>query len=175
MALPRTWKCASGKALTALVTPLPRWTSTQMRMPTVNTPRRRTLWVDAQRARRRHLGEVTVVRSTCRRHEGPTQTKLLVTHRPEMVTARAMVGVSLRRWGIERLVKALTGVVGLGQPQVTKQADRVERSVAVPIMASLLRLRRHAKDIPADRPWSAFRRQRACAWEVVQAPCERSA
>jgi hypothetical protein len=72
-------------------------------------------------------------------------------------------------------VKELKGVVGLGPHQVTKKADRVERSVAVPIMAYLLLLRLHAKDIPADPPWSAFRLQRAFAWEVVQAQCERSA
>jgi hypothetical protein len=45
MALPRTWTCANGKALKALVTHLPRWKYTQMRIPTVNTPRRRTFWV----------------------------------------------------------------------------------------------------------------------------------
>jgi hypothetical protein len=69
----------------------------------------------------------------------------------------------------------LKGVVGLGQHQVTKQVDRVERSVAVAIMAYLLLLKLRAKDIPADRPWSAFSLQRAFAWEMVQAQCERSA
>jgi hypothetical protein len=47
--------------------------------------------------------------------------------------------------------------------------------VAVAIMAYLLLLKLHAKDIPADRPWSAFRLQRAFAWEVTQEHCERSA
>ena len=63
----------------------------------------------------------------------------------------------------------------MGQHQVAKKVDRVERSVAVAIMAYLLLLKLQAKDIPADRPWSAFRLQRALAWEVVQAQCERSA
>jgi hypothetical protein len=175
MALPRTWKFANGKALKALITPLPRWKYTQIRIPTVNTQRRRTFWVYAKRARLRHLGDITVVLSTCRRHDGPQQTKILVTHLPETVPAREIVGVYLRRWWIELLVKELKGVVGLGQHQVTKQADRVERSVAVAIMADLLLLKLRARDIPADRPWSAFRLQRALAWEVVQAPCERSA
>jgi hypothetical protein len=62
----------------------------------------------------------------------------------------------------------------MGQHQVTTQADRVERSVAVAIIASRLLLKRRAQDIPADRPWSAFRWQRAFAWEVIAAPCERS-
>jgi hypothetical protein len=63
----------------------------------------------------------------------------------------------------------------MGQHQVTKKPDRIERSVAVAIMAYLLLLKLRAKDVPADRPWSAFRLQRALAWEVVQAQCERSA
>ena len=116
-----------------------------------------------------------MVLSKCRRHDGPKQTKILVTNLPETGPAREIVGVYLRRWWIELLVKELKGVVGLGQHQVTKQADRVERSVAVAIMAYLLLLKRRARDIPADRPWSAFRLQRAFAWEVVQAQCERSA
>ena len=175
VALPRTWKFAKGKALKALVTHLPRWKYSQIRIPTVNTQRRRTFWVYAKRARLRHLGDVTVVLSKCRRNDGPKQTKILVTNLPEMVTAREIVGVYLRRWWIELLVKELKGVVGLGQHQVTKQVGRVERSVAVALMASLLLLKLRAQDIPADRPWSAFRLQHALAWEVAQAQCERSA
>jgi hypothetical protein len=70
-------------------------------------------------------------------------------------------------------MKELTGVVGLGQPQGTKHVERVERSVA--IMAYLLLIKLRAPDIPADRPWSAFRLQCVCTWEMVQMPCERSA
>jgi Transposase DDE domain len=175
MALPRTWKFAKGKAVKDLVTHLPRRKSTQMRIPTVNTPRRRAFWVYAKGVRRRHLGDVTVVLSKCRRHEGPTHTNILVTNLPETVTAHEMVGVYLRRWWVELLMKELQGVVGLGQHQVTTQVERVERSVAVAIMAYVLLLKLRAQDIPADRPWSALRLQRALAWEVVQSPCERSA
>lgn len=175
LALPRTWKFADGKALKALVTHLPRGTYTQIRIPTVNTQHRRTFWVYAKRARLRHLGDVTVVLSKRRRNDGPKQTKILVTNLPESVTAREIVGVYLRRWWVELLFKELKGVVGLGQHQVTKQADRVERSVAVAIMAYLLLLKLRAKDIPADRAWSAFHLQRTFAREVMQAQCERSA
>ena len=97
-----------------------------------------------------------MVLSKCRPNDGPKQTKILVTNMPETVTAREIVGVYLRRWSIELLMKDLKGVVGLGQHQVTKHVDRVERSVAVAIMAYLLLLKLHAKHIPADRPWSAF-------------------
>jgi hypothetical protein len=175
MALPRTWQFAHGKALKAFVTHRPRGQYTQMRMPTVHTPRRRTCWVYAKRARRRHLGDVTMVLSKCRRYEGPNHTQILVTNLPEPTTARAVVGSDWRRWGVELLFKERTGVVGLGQPQVTKKTARVECSVAVAIIAYLLWLKLRAQDIPADRPWSAFRLQRAFAWEVIQGQCERSA
>jgi hypothetical protein len=172
---PRTWKFANGKTLKALVTHLPRWKYTQIRIPTVNCQRRRTVWVYAKRARLRHLGEVTVVLSTCRRNDAPKQTKILVTNLPEPVTAREIVGVYRRRWWIARLLKELKGVVGMGQHPVIKQTTRVERAVAVAIMASVLLLKLRAQDVPADRPWSACRLQRAFAWEVMQAQCECSA
>jgi hypothetical protein len=67
------------------------------------------------------------------------------------------------------------GVVGLGQHQVTTQLGRVERSVAVAIMAYLLLLKLRTKAIPAGCPRRAFHLQRAFAWEVMQALCECSA
>ena len=70
-----------------------------------------------------------MVLSKRRRNDGPKQTNILVTNLPETVTAREIVGVYLRRWWVELLVKELKGVVGMGQHQVTKKVDRVERSV----------------------------------------------
>ncbi|GIX48651.1 MAG: hypothetical protein KatS3mg131_2862 [Candidatus Tectimicrobiota bacterium] len=91
-----------------------------------------------------------------RRNDGPKQTRILVTHLPKTPAARQIVGVYLRRWAIELLHRELKGVVGLGQHQVSGKAERVERSVAVAVMAYLLLLKVQARDIPADRPWSAF-------------------
>ncbi len=175
VALPRTWKMSNGKSLKNLVTHLPQWWYMQIRIPTVNGQRRRTFWVFAKRVRRRHLGDVTVVLSKCRRNDGPKRTQIFVTNLPETLSARDIVAIYLRRWWVELLNKELKGVVGLGQHQVTKEVGRVERSVAVAIMACLLLLKLRAQDIPANRPWSAFRLQRAFAWEVMQAQCERSA
>jgi hypothetical protein len=147
-----------------------------MCMPTINQwSTRRTFWVSTQRVRLRHLGDVTVVLSTCRRNDGPKHTKILVTNLPEMVTARQMVSIDLRRWWVALLMKPLKGVVGLGPHQVTTQVEQGERSVAVAIMAYLLLLKLQAKHIPADRPWSAWRLQRAFATAVIEAQCERSA
>jgi hypothetical protein len=76
---------------------------------------------------------------------------------------------------MELLCKELKGVVGRGQHQVTRDEGRVDRSVAISIMAYLLLLRLRAQDVPADQPWSAFALQRAFAWEVIEEQCERSA
>lgn len=173
-AIARTWKFSDGKSLKALVTHLPRWYYQRIRLPAVSGQRSRTVWVFATRAQLRHLGDVTVVLSKRRQTDGPHQTKLLVTNLPEIVSARQIVAVYLRRWWVELLFKELKGVVGLGQHQVTKDVGRVERSVAISIMAYLLLLRLRAQDVPADRPWSAFMLQRAFAWEVMEEQCTRS-
>jgi hypothetical protein len=96
MALPRTWKFATGKAVKDLVTHLPRGKYTQIRIPTVNTQRRRTFWVCTERVQLRHLGDVTVALSKRRRNARPTQTDILMTNLPETVTAREIVRVYLR-------------------------------------------------------------------------------
>ena len=174
-AIARTWRCPDGTSLTALVTPLPRWQYQRIHLPTVNGQRRRTFWVFAKRAQLRHVGDVTGVLSKCRRNEGPQQTKLLVTNLPETVSARQIVAIYLRRWWVELLFKELKGVVGMGQHQVTKDVGRGERSVALSIMAYLLLLRLKAREIPADRPWSAFALPRALTWEVIAEQSTRSA
>jgi hypothetical protein len=113
--------------------------------------------------------------SKCQHNDGPKQTKLLVTNLPETISARQIVALSLRRWSVELLFKELTGVIGMGQHQVTKEVGRIERSIAVSIMAYLLLLRLKAHEVPADRPWSAFALQRALAWEMLDEQCTRSA
>jgi hypothetical protein len=66
---------------------------------------------------------------------------------------------------VELCIKELKGVVGLGQHQVTKDAARVERSVAVAVMAYLLLLRLHAKQIKPGTSWSAFTLTQQLAWK----------
>jgi hypothetical protein len=115
------------------------------------------------------------VLSNWRHNDGPKQPKILVTHLPETVPARQRVGIYLRRWAVARRGKELKGGVGLGQHPVTKQATRVARAVASAILASWLLLKLRAQEMTPNRPWSAFRLQRAFAWEVMPAQCERSA
>ena len=174
-AIARSWKFEDGKSLKALVTHLPRWHYQRIRLPTVNGQRRRTFWVFAKRVQLRPLGDVTIVLSKCRQTDGPKHTKLLVTNLPDTVRARQIVAIYLRRWWAELLFRELKGVVGMGQHHVTKDVGRVERSLAISMMAYLLLLRLKAHQVPADRPWSAFALQRALAWELIEAQCTRSA
>ena len=63
---------------------------------------------------------------------------------------------------------------GLGQAQVTKHPQRVERSVALSVMAYLLLIRCRYRDIPAKRPWSAFTLKRNFAGQVAQQQLEHT-
>ena len=89
--------------------------------------------------------------------------------------ARQLVDVYRRRWSVELLMKELKGATGLGQHQVTKDPPRIERSVAIAIMAYLLVLKCRARDMPNQGPWSAFTLKRNFTWQLAQAQLERSA
>jgi hypothetical protein len=165
IAFPRTWKLANGHYLRDVVTHLPIPHSRQVRVPlVVPNPRRRVFWTFAKQAQWAHVGDVTVVLSRRRRNDSPTHTKLLVTNLPQ-ATAHLTVALYLRRWPVELCIKELQSVVGLGQHQVTKDAARVERSVAVAVMAYLLLLRLRSKQIKPGTSWSAFTLKQELAWE----------
>jgi hypothetical protein len=175
IAFPRTWKLANGQYLRDLVTHLPLHHYRQVRVPLiVPSARRRVFWTFAKRAELRQVGDVTVVLSRRRRNESPKHTKLLVTNLPQ-ATAHLTVALYLRRWPVELCIKELKGAVGLGQHQVTKDAARVERSVAVAVMAYLLLLRLRAKQIKPGTPWSAFTLKQNLAWEWGARQLHRSA
>jgi hypothetical protein len=175
IAFPRTWKLANGQPLRDLVTHLPIHPYRQVRVPVVvPTPRRRVFWPFAKRAELRQVGDVTVVLSRRRRNDSPKHTTRLVTNLPQ-ATAHLTVALYLRRWPVELCIKELKGVVGLGQHQVTKDAARVERSVAVAIMAYLLLLRLRAKQIKPGRSWSAFTLKQELAWAWGARQLHRSA
>jgi hypothetical protein len=166
IAFPRTWKLANGQYLRDLVTHLPIHHYRQVRVPVVvPTACRRVFWTFAKRAELRQVGDVTVVLSRRRRNDSPKHTKLLVTNLPQ-ATAHLTVALYIRRWPVELCIKELKGVTGLGQHQVTKDAGRVERSVAVALMAYLWLLRLRAKQVKPGTSWSAFTLKQQFAWEV---------
>ena len=166
IAFPRTWKLANGQHLRDIVTHLPLLHYRQVRVPLLEpNTRRRTFWTFAKRTQLRHIGDVTVVFSRRRRNDSPKHTKLLVTNLP-LATARMTVATYLSRWPVEICFKELKSGLGLGQSQVTKDAARVERSVAVALMAYLVLLCLQAKQVKPGTSWSVFALKQKFAWEV---------
>jgi hypothetical protein len=166
IALPRTWKLANGQHLRDVVTHLPIHHYRKVCLPLlVPSARRRVFWTFAKRAQLRQVGDVTVGLSRRRRNDSPKHTKLLVTNLPQ-ATAHTTVAVYLRRWPVELFFKEWKGAIGVGQPQVTKDAARVERSVAIALMAYLLWLRLRAKHLNPGTSWSAFTLKQQFAWEM---------
>jgi Transposase DDE domain len=173
IAFARTWRFENGHALKDLVTHLPKKYYRRCWVPFEELGRRRTYWTYSKRACLRHIGDVTIILSKKRRNDGPKATKILVTNLPD-VRARQMVDMYRRRWSVELLMKELKGATGLGQHQVTKEPQRVERSVAISMMAYLMIVKFHAQDIPERGSWSMLTLKRSFTWQIAQAQIERS-
>jgi hypothetical protein len=166
IAFPGTWKLANGQYLRDIVTHLPIHHYRQVRVPPLIPPARyRAFWTFVKSAHLRHVGDVTVLLSRRRRNDSPKQTKVLVTNLP-MATARMIVMIYLRRWPVEICFKELKSGLGLGQAQITKDPARVERSLAVTLIAYLVLLRLQAKHIRPEAAWSVFALKQKFAWEV---------
>jgi hypothetical protein len=155
-AIARTWKMEDGKSLSNLVKHIPYGSFQRTWIPRLATDKgRKTFWVFRKRARLRHIGDVTIVLSKTGRNVCPKNTKVLVTNLVEL-TARQVLSVYQRRWPIEILFKELKSGLGLGEHQVTKKVDRIEKSIGIAIIAYLLLLRARKADIHSGRPWSIF-------------------
>jgi hypothetical protein len=113
------------------------------------------------------LGAGTIALSKTRHNEGPKQVKLFVTNLTE-ARAGAMLSEYAWRWGVELVTKELKSGWHLGQMQVTKDAARVARTVALPICAYLLLVRLYGRDEASTEPWSLFRLQQRFTADVMQ-------
>jgi hypothetical protein len=58
---------------------------------------------------------------------------------------------------VEVTIKELKGGLHLGRMQVTRDADRVARSVALSVCAYLLLVRLYGREEASGQPWSLFR------------------
>ncbi len=142
-------------------------------VPLDDPGRRRTSWTATNRACLRHVGEVTILLRKQRHHEGPKQPPIRGTKLPDARSRQGGDGYR-RRWSVERLFTARQSVTGVGHPQVTKDPHRAERSVAMALMADLLRLQFRATDLPAHGPWSAVTLKRHFPWQMAQAQLKRA-
>ena len=85
-----------------------------------------------------------------------------------------MLSIDAWRWGIEVTIKELKSGLHLGQMQVTKESERVGRSVALSVLASLLLLRLYGCDEALTQAWSLFKRKERFIGEVAQEAVRRT-
>ena len=165
-ACPRTGQLPTGQPLRPVVTPLPLHPDRKVRVPLLlSPPRRRVFWPVAQRAPWRQGGAVTVGLSRRRRTDSPTHPKLRVTKLPQ-ATAPTPVAGYRRRGPVALFFQEGQGALGGGHHQVTQEAARVERAVAVALLADWLLLRWRAKHSKPGTSWSAFPLTPQFAWEL---------
>lgn len=164
--LARTWKLDDGTHLKDLANHLPR--KRYHRVASYNPARRRRdYWAFVRRAKLKTLGDVTILLSKRRLNERPKKIKLIVTNL-ETQSAGQILGIYSRRWAVEVAIKELKSGLHLGQMQVTKEKERVERAIQLPVMAYLLLLRLYGKELDPEQGVTIFQlKQRFCdqAWQ----------
>jgi hypothetical protein len=75
---------------------------------------------------------------------------------------------------MEVTIKELKSGLHLGQMQVTKEAERVTRSVALSIVAYLLLVRLYGHDKTLHKEWSLFKLKERFTEDVTQEHMRRS-
>jgi len=153
-ALPRTWKTADGKHLSNIAR---HTTKSCYRRVASYKPdgRRRDFWIFRSEAKLSVLGDVTLILSKRRFNDPPHKIKLLVTNLPQASTGE-ILSYYARRWAVEVTFKELKSGLHLGQMQVTKKEERIQRSVALPVMAYLLLLRLYGLELEPEQGVSLF-------------------
>ena len=121
------------------------------------------------------LGDVTIVLSKQRRNAGPKNVQRIVTTLPEATAgAGAMGSLYARRWGGEVTMKARKSGWHLGQRHVTKERERVGRSVVLSVRASLLLTRLSGHDETLTTAWSLCKCKERFMGKVAQEAVART-
>jgi hypothetical protein len=171
-AMPRSRKFADRRSVRDLVTYLPK---SCYRRRASHTPdgRRRDYWTYRKQAELRGLGNVTIVLSKKRRNEGPKAIKIIVTNIEKLSTA-AICTVYARRWGVETTIKELKSGLHLGRMQVTKEPERVKRSVAVSVLAYITLVWIYGRTKTPVRRFSLFDLKRRFLEDVLEEQRKRT-
>lgn len=165
-AMARTRKFTDGRHLKDLVNHLPK--SFYRRMKTEKPDgRRRDYWVYEKSASLKDIADVTIVLSKQRRNDGPRKTKIIVTNLRQ-TSARQVLSYYARRWGIEVTFKELKGGLHLGRMQVTKEKGRVQKSVALSVLAYLLVLRLYGAEARNFSEASLFKLKQRFTTDLFQ-------
>ena len=128
--------------------------------------KRKTFWIYGTRMRLRHIGDVMMVLSKKGRNLGPKKTKLIVTNLIEL-PPRQVIVIYQRRWSVELLMWELKSALGLGQHQVTRKEDRIEKSVGIALLAYLFLLRARPRLIQPGKAWSIFQLQQDFRMKII--------
>jgi hypothetical protein len=171
-AMARNRKFTNGKYVSDLMRHLPKSCYSRR---AIHKPdgRRCDYWVFQKRATLHNLGDVTIVLSKKRRNQGPKHVRLFVTNLQE-VKAGTVLSLYAWRWGVEVTIKELKSGLHLGQMQVTRDADRVVRSVALSVCAYLLLIRLYGRDEASGQPWSLFRLKQRFQADLMQEELDRT-
>jgi Transposase DDE domain len=162
----RTRKFTNGKSLRDLVRHLPR-SRYRRRKSSKPDGRRADYWVWSCQAQLRGVGDVTILLSKRRRNDGPKNTKIIVTNLKQ-VSAGTILSYYSRRWGVEVTFKEIKGGLHLGRQQVTKDPERVRRTVLLSGCAYLLLLRLYARGTTSSQEVSLFALKRRFTADVWQ-------
>lgn len=167
-----TRKFSDGKHVRDLVRHLPKGYYRRVASYKPNG-RRKDYWVYSRRATLNGVGDVTMVLSKRGRNEGPKKVKIIVTNL-EGAKVGEILSIYARRWGVEVTIKELKGGLHLGQMQVTKDPDRVQRSVALSVAAYLLLVRLYGREESVQERFSLFELKHRFTAEVFQEQLNRS-
>ena len=99
--------------------------------------------------------------------------RLFVTNLQD-VKASTVLSLCAWRWGVEVTIKEIKGGLHLGQMQVTRDADRVARSVALSICAYLLLVRLYGREETSGQPWSLFRLKQRFQADLLRQEMDRT-
>jgi hypothetical protein len=119
------------------------------------------------------LGDVTLVLSKRRFNDPPHKIKLLVRNLPEASTGEVLSHFA-RRWMVEVTFKELKSGWHLGQMQVRKEERRIQRSVALPVMAYLLLLGFYGLELEPEQGASLFALKQRFLAEAYQEQYDRA-
>ena len=164
-AVARTRKFTDGKTLKDLATHLPK---SRYRRVATHKPngRRRDYWIYRRRGELNGVGDVTIVLSKQRRNSGPKGVKIIVTNL-EQASASQILSLYAQRWSVEVTFKELKSGLHLGRMQVTKDPKRVERSVALSVLAYQMLLRIYGHEEPRMKEFTLWRLKSRFAEDVA--------
>lgn len=163
----KTWKFSDGKSLRDLANHTKNGCYKKIFISKTLSNHKQSYWTFRKNVSLRHIGDVTIVLSKKGRNLGPKNVKVIVTNLPD-VTAKQILSIYQRRFMIEVLFRELKSGMGLGKQQVTKNEERIEKTIGCSILAYLLILKMQHRDILPDKSWSIFGLREKFRYRVIK-------